>query len=113
MALMHLLHREPPPATLLERMLERIPLEQIRERVPFQMKPEPPSRLRRAAPLLGAGVTGAVLAYAFDPASGRERRAKAREKVSARLGRGSRAGMAGEWHGNGRATGAESIASDR
>jgi hypothetical protein len=84
---MRLMRREPEPLTLLERILERVPVAQIKERIPIQMKPEPPSRLRRAAPLIGAGVTGAAIAYLFDPTSGRERRAKARGMVATRMRR--------------------------
>ena len=109
MALPRLLHREDPP-TLLERIVERIPLEQIKDRVPIQMKPQPRSRLRRAAPLVGAGVTGAVLAYAFDPANGRERRARAKEALAVRMGRGR--GNEIDITDNGRVD-AMSIASDR
>lgn len=88
------LFRSAPPPTLreriieripLERLMERIPLEQIKDRVPFQMKPEPASRLRRAAPLLGAGAAGAALAFIFDPDRGKGRRAKAKDMVAGRM----------------------------
>ena len=76
--------RRAPPPTLRERIVERIPLEQIIERLPFR-QPEPPSRLRRLAPLVGAGAAGAALAFVFDPYSGRRRREKAREFVSGKV----------------------------
>ncbi len=77
------LRRSQPP-TLRERIVERIPLEQIMERLPMR-RPEPPSRIRRFAPLIGAGAAGAALAFVFDPYSGRGRREKAREFVGAKV----------------------------
>lgn len=74
-----------------ERIMERIPVEQIKDRIPFQMKPEPRSRLRRAAPLIGAGAVGAAFAYIFDPDRGRSRRAKAKDMIAGRARRTARA----------------------
>ncbi|MGH2793862.1 MAG: hypothetical protein ACRDKG_06115 [Actinomycetota bacterium] len=89
---MKLLRRNHAPPTFRERVLDRIPLEQMRERIPLEqikdripftivMKQPPPSRMRRAAPLVAAGVAGAAMAFVFDPERGRERRAKAREML--------------------------------
>jgi hypothetical protein len=74
----------------LDRIVERIPLEQIKDRIPFQMKQPTPSRLRRAAPLIGAGAAGAVLAFVFDPDRGRSRRAKAKDMIAGRARRTAR-----------------------
>ena len=85
--------------TLREKIIERLPIEQVAERLPvdriaarlpFRRPPPPPSRLRRAAPLIGAGATGAVLAYFFDPDRGRSRRTKARDMIAGRMRRVAR-----------------------
>lgn len=97
---MRLSFRQQAPPTLRERIMERIPVEQIvaripveqiKDRLPIMMKPEPKSRLRRAAPFLGAGAAGAALAYAFDPDRGKGRRAKARDMIAGRVRRTVRA----------------------
>ena len=63
--------------------------ERVRAHTPWA-PPEPPSRLKRAAPFVGAGAAGAVLAYIFDRDRGRTRRAKIKDMTAGTIRRGAR-----------------------
>lgn len=59
---------------------ERIP-PGLRARMPWAAPP-PPSKIKRALPLIGAGAAGAISALLLDPAQGRARRAKLRDMAA-------------------------------